>query len=262
MHLTLNRANATQLMKAVANNENVGGWLSTDAKFQFQGRNEAEAVASLTGGAVVQGEVKAILDPMSKAAVLGTQVLGSALGGAVDKFSQTLTSLTDGFTSPLVGALSMVGLLMVDEPGKLSGFVDFKNGHMTERDLQIVNSKLALVTQGWMNLPVYRQDFAVEAYNLPMPRLAPGQAAAPYIAVQLRGPLDKANRRLYGDRVNRGVSTGPAGAANVLQDLLKGSIPGTAQPAPAPAGTPAPAAKPSTADQLKGILDVLTKPKQ
>ncbi|MGQ0677323.1 MAG: hypothetical protein ACT4N4_14730, partial [Rhodospirillales bacterium] len=165
-------------------------------------------------------------------------------------------------SSGLIGALSMVGLLMVDEPGKLSGFVDFKNGLMTERNLQIANSKVLLVTHGWVSLPVYRQDFAIEAYNRQAAPPPAGQQQPPYIAVQLRGPLDeKRNVRVYGERVQRGVSSG--GPIGGIQDLLKGNIPGIpgTQTAPAPTGTPAPA-KPSPADQFKSILDALTKPKQ
>jgi uncharacterized protein involved in outer membrane biogenesis len=266
MHLTLNRANAHELMKAVASNDKVEGWISTDAKFQFQGRNEAEAVSTLTGGAALQGDVKARISGAERLLVGGVQGLGGLLGGTVDAASQTLTTASGGMSSGLIGALSMVGLLMVDEPGKLSGFVDFRNGLMTERNLQIANSKVVLVTHGWVSLPVYRQDFAVEAYTRPAPQLPPGQVQSPYIGVQLRGPLDdKRNTRVYGDRVQRGVSSSGGGLGGI-QDILKGNIPGIPgqQTAPAPTGTaaPAPATKPSAADQFKGLLDVLTKPKQ
>lgn len=265
LHLTLTRANAAELMKAVANNDKIEGWLSTDAKFQFQGRNEAEMVSTLTGGAALQGDVKARLSGAERLLVGGTQGLGGLLGGTVDSVSQTLTTATGGMSSGLIGALSMVGLLMVDEPGKVSGFVDFKNGLMTERNLQIVNSKVLLVTHGWVSLPVYRQDFAIEAYNRQAAPPPAGQAQPPYIAVQLRGPLDeKRNVRVYGERVQRGVSAG--GPLGNIQDILKGKVPGLpgTQTAPAPTGTTAPATttKPSTADQFKGLLDVLTKPKQ
>jgi hypothetical protein len=263
LHLTLNRANAHELMKAIANNDKVEGWISTDAKFQFQGRNEAEVVSTLTGGAALQGEVKARLSGTERLLVGGTQGLGGLLGGTVDTASQTLTAATGGMSSGLVGALSMVGLLMVDEPGKISGFVDFRNGLMTERNLQIVNSKILLVTHGWVSLPVYRQDFAIEAYNRQTAPVPAGQQQPPYIAVQLRGPLDdKRNVRVYGERVQRGASAGPLGG---IQDILKGNIPGIpgTQTQPAPTGTAAPTpAKPSTVDQFKGLLDALTKPKQ
>jgi uncharacterized protein involved in outer membrane biogenesis len=264
IHITLNRANAHELMKAIANNDKVDGWLSTDAKFQFQGRNEAEVVSTLTGGAALQGEVRARLSSTERLLVGSTQGLGGLLGGTVDSVSQTLTTVTGGASSGLIGALSMVGLLMVDDPGKLSGFVDFRNGLMTERNLQIVNSKVLVVTHGWVSLPVYRQDFAIEAYNRQAAPPPAGQAQQPYIGVQLRGPLDdKRNIRAYGERVQRGVSTG--GGLGGIQDILKGNIPGIpgTQPAPTTGGTTAPTqAKPSPADQLKGVIDLLTKPKQ
>jgi hypothetical protein len=266
INLTLNRANAHELMKAVANNDKIDGWLSTDAKFQFQGRNEAEVVSTLTGGAALQGEVKARLSGTERLLVGGTQGLGGLLGGTVDAVSQTLTTATGGMSSGLIGALSMVGLLMVDEPGKISGFVDFKNGLMTERDLQIVNSKVLLVTHGWVSLPVYRQDFAIEAYSRQAAPPPAGQQPPPYIGVQLRGPLDeKRNVRVYGERVQRGVSAG--GPLGGIQDLLKGKVPGVpgtqTAPAGASTGTAAPAqTKPSTVDQLKGVFDLLNKPKQ
>jgi uncharacterized protein involved in outer membrane biogenesis len=266
INLTLNRANAHELMKAVANNDKIDGWLSTDAKFQFQGRNEAEVVSTLTGGAALQGEVKARLSGTERLLVGGTQGLGGLLGGTVDAVSQTLTTATGGMSSGLIGALSMVGLLMVDEPGKISGFVDFKNGLMTERDLQIANSKVLLVTHGWVSLPVYRQDFAIEAYSRQAAPPPAGQQPPPYIGVQLRGPLDeKRNVRVYGERVQRGVSAG--GPLGGIQDLLKGKVPGVpgtqTAPAGASTGTAAPAqTKPSTVDQLKGVFDLLNKPKQ
>jgi hypothetical protein len=212
----------------------------------------------------LQGEVRARLSSTERLLVGSTQGLGGLLGGTVDSVSQTLTTVTGGASSGLIGALSMVGLLMVDDPGKLSGFVDFRNGLMTERNLQIVNSKVLVVTHGWVSLPVYRQDFAIEAYNRQAAPPPAGQAQQPYIGVQLRGPLDdKRNIRAYGERVQRGVSTG--GGLGGIQDILKGNIPGIpgTQPAPTTGGTTAPTqAKPSPADQLKGVIDLLTKPKQ
>ncbi|MGQ0675048.1 MAG: AsmA family protein, partial [Rhodospirillales bacterium] len=99
LRLTLTRANAHELMKAVANNDKVDGWISTDAKFQFQGRNEAETVSSLNGGAALQGDVKARISGTERLLVGGVQGLGGLLGGTNDSAAQTMTSLSGGKSS-------------------------------------------------------------------------------------------------------------------------------------------------------------------
>ncbi len=257
INLIVNRASVDDLMSAVANNKHVGGWLSTNSKFQFYGRSQADWVYTMTGGATLQGEVKAKISQEQRMLVGIVQGSGGLLGGGVDTLSQTLTQTTGDMSSGLIGALSMVGLLMVDEPGKVSGALDVKNGLMTERDLQIVNSQVLLTTAGWASLPVYTQDLAVEAYK--RQAAVAGQQPRPYIGIQMRGPLDQPNRRFYGERLQQGVSASPGGG---LLDTLKGKIPGTAQPAPTGTTAPAPAAKPSTTDQIKGVIDLFSKPKQ
>jgi uncharacterized protein involved in outer membrane biogenesis len=260
LHLTLVNADAHEVMKAVANNDRLQGRISADAKFQFAGRNEAEAISTLTGGAALQGEVRARLKQGEQLLVGGLQGLGGILGGnQIDMLAQDLTTATGGYASGLVGMLSFVGLMMVNDPGRITGTVDFRNGLMTERDLQIVNSEIALTTGGWVSLPLYRQDFAIEAYRRQAAPPPPGQAPQPYIAAQLRGPLDKPNTRVYGERVARGGGgIGPGMGPSVLQDLLSGRA-GAAgqQPVPAPGQ-----AAPQKADPAQQLLQQLLRPRQ
>lgn len=260
LHLTLANADAHELMKVVANNDRLAGRISTDARFQFAGRNEAEMVSTLTGGAAVQGEVRARLKQGEQLLVGGLQGLGGILGGnQIDVLAQDLTTATGGYASGLVGMLSFVGLMMVNDPGKLSGTVDFRNGLMTERDLQIVNNEIVLTTGGWVSLPLYRQDFAIEAYR--RQAAVAGQPQQPYIAAQLRGPLDKPNTRVYGERVARGGGgIGQGMGPSVLQDLLSGKAGLPGQP-PATTAAPTTAPAPQQTNPTQQLLQQLLKPK-
>jgi hypothetical protein len=256
LHLTLANADAHEVMKVVANNDRVQGRISSDARFQFAGRNEAEVISTLTGGAALQGEVKARVTGSERLGVGLVQQFGGVLGTQVDDLAQNLTTVSGGYSSGLIGMLSFVGLMMVNDPGKLSGTVDFRNGLMTERNLQIVNNEIALTTGGWVSLPVYRQDFAIEAYR--RQAAVSGQPQQPYIAAQLRGPLDKPNTRVYGERVARGGGgIGPGMGPSVIQDLLSGK---PVQTAPTAAPTTAPAQQ-QKVDPTQQLLQQLLKPK-
>lgn len=229
--VTVIELNVAKLLRDVAESDRVSGPLNVNASLSTSGRSEAELISALSG----KGDLGGTLNVKTKS----EEQLGAALLGILGKKVGEIRGIADT-TNLLFNSFG-------GAPAALKGSFTVDRGVVTTQDTQLDGDQATALTQGTIDLPAWQINTRTDVTR--------AQDSAPYVSVDLRGPLDKPNPRISGQVFQRQPQAAPStsgpqpsGPQPSGQDQI--------QPAPAPAPEklePKDILKKGLKDLLKGL---------
>jgi len=190
------------LLASVAEAGRVSGPLSVNASLTSSGRSEAELVSALAGSGDLNGTMKV--------KAKGEEQVGSLVLGILGQKIKEIRGVTDA-TNVLFNAFA-------DAPAAVTGTFTIERGVLRTDDTRAQGRQATAHVHGMADLPAWLLDMRTDVYRAE-------DSTAPFVTVDLRGPLDAPNPRIGGQVLQRQPQAAPSGPAPTS---------GGAAPQPAP----------------------------
>jgi uncharacterized protein involved in outer membrane biogenesis len=220
-----------RLLASVAEAGRVSGPLSVNASLTATGRSQADLVSALAGSGDLNGTLKVTAKAEEQ---IGNLVLG-ILGQKVKE----IRGVTD--------ATNMLFNAFADAPAAVTGTFTIERGVLRTDDTRAEGRQATAHVHGTADLPAWQLDMRTDVFR--------AQDTAPFVTVDLRGPLDAPNPRIGGQVLQRQPEAPSAPAPS--GPTPSGPTPSGGGAAPEPAPQPAPEElRPEDLlqDGLKGLL--------